>query len=121
MLFGIVFDPDAEMPDAFSETPDHPHQFVGMAESTRGRGETLLLAWRSAPCYPSPGSGARTEYSAYTAAKVNNWRFNAYTDVLWQNKSGWEVEGRFDFNGYSGFSYGYNKPEYLLNLKLTKE
>ena len=61
-----------------------------------------------------------TKYSATPAAKVNNWLFNAYAEALWQNRSGWEVEGRFDFNGYSGFSYGYNKPEYLLNLKVAK-
>ena len=27
---------------------------------------------------------------------------------------------QFDFNGYRGFSYGYNEPEYLLNLKVAK-
>ena len=61
-----------------------------------------------------------TKYSATPDAKVNNWLFNAYAEALWQNKSGWEVEGRFDFNGYKGFSYGYNEPEYLLNLKVAK-
>ena len=43
-----------------------------------------------------------TSYSAYPDSKVNNWRYNVYTEALWQNRSGWEVEGRFDFNGYSG-------------------
>lgn len=60
------------------------------------------------------------KYSATPAAKVNNWLFNAYAEALWQSKNGWEVEGRFDFNGYSGFSSGYNEPEYLLNLKVAK-
>lgn len=59
-------------------------------------------------------------YSGFPDMKVNNWRYNAYAEVLWQNKSGWEAEGRFDFNGYSGFSKGYNRPDYLLNLKLAK-
>ena len=61
-----------------------------------------------------------TKYSATPATKVNNWLVNAYAEALWQSKSGWEVEGRFDFNGYSGFSSGYNEPEYLLNLKAAK-
>lgn len=61
-----------------------------------------------------------TKYSATHVTKLNNWIFNAYAEALWQNTSGWEVEGRFDFNGYSGFSHGYNKPEYLLNMKVVK-
>ena len=59
-------------------------------------------------------------YSAAPASKISTWRYNAYAEALWRNKSGWEAEGRFDFNGYSGFSRGYNRPDYLLNLKLAK-
>ena len=62
----------------------------------------------------------RSRYSASPAVKVNNWRFNCYAEVLWQNKGGWEAEARFDFNGYHGFSGEFNRPEYLLNLKLAK-
>lgn len=65
-------------------------------------------------------NNARTGYSAYPESKVNNWRYNAYTEALWQNRRGWEVEGRFVFNGYSGFSEGYNIPDWLLNLKIAK-
>ncbi len=63
---------------------------------------------------------SRSGYSAYPDSKVNNWRYNAYAEALWQGRNGWEVEGRFDFNGYSGFSQGYNRPDYLLNLKVAK-
>lgn len=63
----------------------------------------------------------RTGYSASPDAKVNNWRYNAYAEALWQNSRGWEMEGRFDFNGYSGFSQGYNRPDWLLNLRVAKE
>ena len=63
----------------------------------------------------------RTGYSASPDAKVNNWRYNAYAEALWQNSRGWEIEGRFDFNGYSGFSQGYNRPDWLLNLRVAKE
>ena len=66
-------------------------------------------------------SNTRTGYSAYPDSKVDNWRYNAYAEALWRNRSGWEVEGRFDFNGYSGFSYGYNSPDWLLNLKIAKD
>ena len=65
-------------------------------------------------------NNSRTGYSAYPDSKVNNWRYNVYTEALWQNRGGWEVEGRFDFNGYSGFSRGYNDPDWLLNLKIAK-
>lgn len=65
-------------------------------------------------------NNTRNRYSAAPAAKVNNWRFNTYAEVLWQNKAGWEAETRFDFNGYSGFSDSFNRPEYLLNIKLAK-
>ncbi len=61
-----------------------------------------------------------TGYSASEEAKVNNWRYGAYAEVLWQNRKGWEAECRFDFRGYSGFSSGYNRPDYLLNLKIAK-
>ena len=66
-------------------------------------------------------NNTRTGYSAYQDSKVDNWRYNAYAEALWQNRSGWEVGGRFDFNGYSGFSYGYNSPDWLLNLKIAKD
>lgn len=62
----------------------------------------------------------RIGYSAYPDSKVNNWRYNAYAEALWKNSRGWEIEGRFDFNGYSGFSQGYNRPDWLLNLKVAK-
>ena len=66
-------------------------------------------------------NNTRTGYSAYPDSKVDNWRYNAYAEALWRDRSGWEVEGRFDFNGYSGFSYGYNSPDWLLNLKIAKD
>ena len=66
-------------------------------------------------------ANSRTAYSASPSAKVNNWRYNAYVNALWWNRSGWKAEGRFDYSGYSGFSIGYNRPDYLLNLKLSKE
>ena len=66
-------------------------------------------------------NNTRTGYSAYQDSKVDNWRYNAYAEALWQNRSGWEVGGRFDFNGYSGFSYGYNSPDWLLNLQIAKD
>ena len=31
-----------------------------------------------------------------------------------------EAGCRFEFNGYSGFSSGYNRPDWLLNLRLAK-
>ncbi|MGM9762965.1 MAG: hypothetical protein ACI3ZQ_02960 [Candidatus Cryptobacteroides sp.] len=61
-----------------------------------------------------------TRYSATPAAKVNNWKYTAYAEVLWQDKNGWELESRFEFDGYSGFSHGYNRPDYLLNFRLAK-
>lgn len=76
--------------------------------------------WEYSICGGASVANTLTKYSAAPDAKVNNWLFNAYAEALWQNKSGWEVEGRFDFNGYSGFSFGYNEPEYLLNLKVAK-
>ena len=66
-------------------------------------------------------NNTRTGYSAYPDSKVDNWRYSAYAEALWRNRSGWEAEGRFDFNGYSGFSYGYNSPDWLLNLKIAKD
>ena len=66
-------------------------------------------------------NNTRAGYSAYPDSKVDNWRYNAYAEALWRNRSGWEVEGRFDFNGYSGFSYGYNSPDWLLNLQIAKD
>jgi len=60
------------------------------------------------------------EYSASPAAEVDNWRFNAFGELLWRNKTGWEIETRFDYYGYQGFSDRYNNPEYLLNFKLAK-
>ena len=66
-------------------------------------------------------NNARTNYSAYADSKINNWRYNAYAEALWKNRNGWEAEGRFDFNGYSGFSDGYNTPDWLLNLKIAKD
>lgn len=62
----------------------------------------------------------RTWYSASPEAKVNTWRYGAYAEALWQNNSGWEAGGRFEFNGYSGFSSGYNRPDWILNLRLAK-
>ena len=62
----------------------------------------------------------RTWYSASPEAKVNTWRYGAYAEALWWNNSGWEAGGRFEFNGYSGFSSGYNRPDWLLNLRLAK-
>lgn len=62
----------------------------------------------------------RTWYSASPEAKVDTWRYCAYAEALWQNDSGWEAEGRFEYNGYSGFSSGYNRPDWLLNLRLAK-
>ena len=62
----------------------------------------------------------RTWYSASPEAKVDTWRYCAYAEALWQNDSGWEAEGRFEFNGYRGFSSGYNRPDWLLNLRLAK-
>ena len=50
-------------------------------------------------------ANSRTAYSASPSAKVNNWRYNAYVNALWWNKSGWKAEGRFDYSGYSGFRY----------------
>lgn len=65
-------------------------------------------------------ANSQTVYSVSPKVNVNTWKFNANAEILWQNKRGWEVEGRFDFNGYKGFSQGYNTPEYLLNLKVAK-
>ena len=65
-------------------------------------------------------ANSRNGYSAYPDAEVNNWRYNAFAEALWQSRNGWEIEGRFDFNGYRGFSSGYNKPEHLLNLRMAK-
>lgn len=62
----------------------------------------------------------RTWYSASPEAKVDTWRYGAYAEALWQNDSGWEAGCRFEFNGYSGFSSGYNRPDWLLNLRLAK-
>lgn len=66
-------------------------------------------------------NNSRTGYSASPEARVNNWRYNAYAEALWKCDSGWEAEGRFDFNGYSGFSSGYNRPDWLLNLRIAKD
>ena len=62
----------------------------------------------------------RTWYSASPEAKVDTWRYGACAEALWQNDSGWEAGCRFEFNGYSGFSSGYNRPDWLLNLRLAK-
>jgi len=62
----------------------------------------------------------RNNYSASPSARVNNWRFNAFAEWLWQNGTGWEFETRFDYYGYQGFSDNYNRPEYLLNVSLSK-
>ena len=59
-------------------------------------------------------------YSASPDAEINNWRINTYTEALWKNRQGWEVEGRLDFNWYRGFSSGYNKPDWLLNMRIAK-
>ncbi len=65
-------------------------------------------------------SNARIWYSASPESEVDNWRYNVYAEALWQNNSGWEAETRLDFNGYSGFSQGYNRPDWLLDLRLAK-
>lgn len=77
-----------------------------------------LSAW-SLKCGTSV-SNSLLAYSATPASKINTWHYNIYTEALWRDKSGWEAEGRFDFNGYSGYSSGYNRPDYLLNLKVAK-
>lgn len=64
---------------------------------------------------------ARTRYVSLHSTKVNNWRGNAFAELLWKNKTGWEIESRFDFNGYRGFEGDFNKPEYLLNFRIAKE
>lgn len=62
-----------------------------------------------------------TSYSAYPGSKVNTWRYNAYAEALWKHKTGWEAECRFDYNGYQGYSAGYNNPDWLLGMKLAKD
>lgn len=64
---------------------------------------------------------ARTRYVSLHSTKVNNWRGNAFAELLWKDKTGWEIESRFDFNGYRGFEGDFNKPEYLLNFRIAKE
>lgn len=64
---------------------------------------------------------ARTNYVSLHSTKVSNWRGNAFAELLWKNKAGWEVESRFDFNGYHGFEGNFNKPEFLLNFRIAKE
>lgn len=64
---------------------------------------------------------ARTSYVSLHSTKVSNWRGNAFAELLWKNKAGWEVESRFDFNGYHGFEGNFNKPEFLLNFRIAKE
>lgn len=64
---------------------------------------------------------ARTSYVSLHSTKVNNWRGNAFAELLWKGKSGWEIESRFDFNGYRGFEGDFNKPEFLLNFRIAKE
>ena len=64
---------------------------------------------------------ARTRYVSLHSTKVSNWRGNAFAELLWKDKSGWEVESRFDFNGYRGFEGNFNKPEFLLNFRIAKE
>ncbi len=64
---------------------------------------------------------ARTSYVSLHSTKVSNWRGNAFAELLWKNKTGWEIEGRFDFNGYHGFEGNFNKPEFLLNFRMAKE
>ena len=64
---------------------------------------------------------ARTSYVSLHSTKVNNWRGNAFAELLWKDKTGWEIESRFDFNGYRGFEGDFNRPEYLLNFRIAKE
>lgn len=64
---------------------------------------------------------ARTSYVSLHSTKVNNWRGNAFAELLWKGKTGWEIESRFDFNGYRGFEGDFNKPEFLLNFRIAKE
>ena len=63
----------------------------------------------------------RTSYVGLHSTKVNNWRGNAFAELLWKGKTGWEIESRFDFNGYRGFEGNFNKPEFLLNFRIAKE
>ena len=64
---------------------------------------------------------ARTSYVSLNSTKVNNWRGNAFAELFWKDKTGWEIESRFDFNGYRGFEGDFNKPEFLLNFRIAKE
>ena len=64
---------------------------------------------------------ARTRYVSLHSTKVSNWRGNAFAELLWKDKTGWEIESRFDFNGYQGFEGDFNRPEYLLNFRIAKE
>lgn len=60
-------------------------------------------------------------YSKFPNVKVNNWRYNAYAEALWQSNKGWELEGRFEANWRHGFSNNYNRPVWLLNMRIAKE
>lgn len=64
---------------------------------------------------------SRTWYSATPDVRVNTWTYKAYAEALWHNKGGWEAEGRFEFRGYNGYNAGYNRPDWLLNLRVAKE
>lgn len=64
---------------------------------------------------------SRTWYSATPDVRVNTWTYKAYAEALWHSKGGWEAEGRFEFRGYSGYNAGYNRPDWLLNLRVAKE
>lgn len=81
------------------------------------------LKYELQTCSIKGGAAVNNKYSSYSASpatKVNNWKYTVYAEVLWQDKKGWEIGSRFEFNGYSGFSHGYNIPDYLLNLRLAK-
>ena len=64
---------------------------------------------------------SHTWYSETPDVRVNTWTYKAYAEALWHSKGGWEAEGRFEFRGYSGYNAGYNRPDWLLNLKVAKE
>lgn len=80
------------------------------------------LKYELKTCSISTGIAVNNNYSKYstTPQTVNTWQYSTYAEVLWQNKSGWEAEGRFEFDGYCGFSTGFNTPDWLLNLKVAK-
>lgn len=83
----------------------------------------LKLDYRTRDCSVAVGAysgNVISRYSIDNTADNNIWNYRLTGEFLWSGGKGWEAGSDFSANFYSGYSEGYDKPEFLWNLRLSK-